>query len=49
MEFRSGGSVSDAQRWADRRHRVVLGNDEQNGAANGGSFSYRPVSGYAEE
>ena len=45
MKLAAWGSFGDAQRRAGRRHRVVLGDDEQNGAANGGGTSHRPTPG----
>ena len=49
MQLAAEGSFGDTQRRADRRHRVMLGHDEQDGAADGGGTPHRPAPGKAEQ
>src|SRR6266446_8016083 len=44
-----GSLFGDTDGRLDRRHCVVLGHDEQDGAANGGGTSNRPTPGEAEK
>ncbi len=41
--------MGDADGRVDRRHRVLLRDDEQDGAANGGGTSHRLTPGEAEQ
>src|SRR2546426_2597719 len=49
IQLAMGGLSGDADGRVDRRHRVLLGDDEQDGAANSGGASYRPTPGEAEQ
>src|SRR5258708_31742581 len=41
IQLATGGLLGYADGRGDRRHRVPLGDDEQDGAANGGGTSHR--------
>src|SRR6266478_4540706 len=49
IQLATGGLLGYADGRVDRRHRVPLGDDEQDGAANGGGASRRPTPGEAEQ
>src|SRR6266566_6417528 len=49
IQLATGGLLGDADGRVDRGHRVLLGDDEQDGAANGGGASYRPTPREAEQ
>src|SRR5580704_18916927 len=49
MKLAAWRSFGNAQRRAGRRHRVLLGDDEQDGAADGSGTSHRPTPGKAEQ
>src|SRR6266581_8868918 len=49
IQLATGGLLGDADGRVNRRHRVLLGDDEQDGAANGGGTSHRPTPGEAEQ
>src|SRR5258706_7655462 len=49
IQLATGGLLGDADGRADWRHRVLLRDDEQDGAANGGGTSHRPTPGEAEQ
>src|SRR2546428_6434347 len=49
IQLGAGGLLGDADGRVDRRHRILLGDDEQNGAANGGGAPPRPTPGEAEQ
>src|SRR5213083_2516274 len=49
IQLATGGLLGDADGRVDRGHRVLLGDDEQDGAANGDGTSYRPTPGEAEQ
>src|SRR5438270_13913444 len=48
-QLRVGCFLRNPEGWADRRHRVVLGNDEQDRDTDPGGAAHRPVRGDAEE
>jgi hypothetical protein len=47
--LRVGCFLRNTERWADRRHRVLLGNDEQDRNTDPGGAAHRPVCGDTEE
>src|SRR6266404_5255078 len=49
IQLATEGLLGDADGRVNRRHRVLLGDDQQDGAANGGSTSYRPTPGEAQQ
>src|SRR5438132_14126487 len=49
IELSARSLFGDADRRSDRRHRVPLGDDEQEGTADGGGATHRPAPGKAEQ
>src|SRR5260370_9743516 len=49
IQLAIGGLLGDAHGRADRRHGVLLGDDEQDRAANGGGTPHGPAPAEAEQ